>query len=134
MKTNLRRSALIVGAAVALMFGSGCNTISTNSTQYVGVPTFPPSDPAKVEIMRTMPTRRHIQLGEIRAEPASTSTEVSKIETVLREKAAKMGADAAVVVLDRIQVTGATVVGGYFNRSVDTIQGRVIEAVAIKYQ
>jgi hypothetical protein len=87
-----------------------------------------------VVILRTMPTRPHIQLGEIRAEPASTSTDVMTIEKVLRKKAAKMGADAAVVVVDRIQTTGAMVVGGFLNRDVETIQGRVIVAVAIKYQ
>ena len=133
MKTKIRNLTLI--AAVAALFaGTGCNTVSTNTTQYLGVPTFPPSDPAKVEILRTMPTRPHTQLGEIRAEPSSTSVDVQKIETVLRQKAAAMGADAAVVVLDRIQTTGAMVVGGYLNRSVETIQGRVIVAVAIKYQ
>jgi len=81
-----------------------------------------------------MPTRPHVQLGEIRAEPSSTSTDVAIIETALRQKAAKLGADAAVVVVDHVQVTGAMVVGGFLNRSVETIQGRVIIAVAIKYQ
>jgi len=131
MKTKIRHLTLIAAVATSL---AGCNTVSTTSTQYIGVPTYPPSDPLKVEILRTMPTRPHVQLGEIKAEPASTSTDVAKIETVLREKAAKMGADAAVVVLDRIQVTGAMVVGGYLNRSVEEIQGRVIVAVAIKYK
>ena len=133
MKTRIQTLALITSVA-ALLAGAGCNTVSTTSTQYLGGPTYPPTDPANVEILRTMPTRPHIQLGEIRAEPSSTSTDVATIENVLRKKAAKMGADAAVVVVDRIQTTGAMVVGGFLNRSVDTIQGRVIVAVAIKYQ
>ena len=133
MKDTIRNLTLITAVA-ALFVGAGCNTISTNSTQYVGGPKFPPSDPANVQILRTMPTRSHVQLGEIRAEPASTSTDVVKIETALREQAAKLGADAAVVVVDHVQTTGAMVVGGFLNRSVETIQGRVIVAVAIKYQ
>ena len=87
MKTKIRHLTLIAAVATLL---AGCNTVSTTSTQYIGVPTYPPSDPLKVEILRTMPTRPHVQLGEIKAEPASTSTDVAKIETVLREKAAKM--------------------------------------------
>jgi hypothetical protein len=133
MKTRIQTLTLIASVA-ALLAGAGCNTVSTNSTQYLGGPTFAPSDPTQVVILRTMPTRPHIQLGEIRAEPSSTSVDVATIETAIRKKAAKMGADAAVVVVDRIQTTGAVVVGGYLNRSVETIQGRVIVAVAIKYQ
>jgi len=133
MKTNLRYLTLLV-AIVALFVGSGCNTVSTTSTQYVGGPNFPPSNPANVQILRVMPTRPHVQLGEIRAEPSSTSTDVSKIELALQQKAAKLGADAAVIVVDRIQTTGAMVVGGFLNRSVETIQGRVVVAVAIKFQ
>jgi hypothetical protein len=133
MKTRIQTLTLIASVA-ALLAGAGCNTVSTTSTQYLGGSTYPPTDPGVVVILRTMPTRPHIQLGEIRAEPASTSTDVMAIEKVLREKAAKMGADAAVVVVDRIQTTGAMVVGGFLNRSVETIEGRVIVAVAIKYQ
>jgi len=133
MKTKIRSLTWLASLA-ALLAGAGCNTVSTTSTQYVGGPKFPPSDPAQVQILRTMPTRPHVQLGEIRAEPYSTSTDVAKIETALRQKAAKLGADAAVIVVDRVQVTGAMVVGGFLNRSVETIQGRVIVAVAIKYQ
>jgi hypothetical protein len=133
MKTRIQTLTLIASVA-ALLAGAGCNTVSTTSTQYLGGSTYPPTDPMTVVILRTMPTRPHIQLGEIRAEPASTSTDVMTIEKVLRKKAAKMGADAAVVVVDRIQTTGAMVVGGFLNRDVETIQGRVIVAVAIKYQ
>jgi hypothetical protein len=133
MKTNIRTLTLIAAVA-ALIVCAGCNTVSVNSTQYLGGQTFPPTNPTNVVILRVMPTRPHIQLGEVKAEPSSTSTDAAKIETALRQQAAKMGADAAVVVVDRIETTGAQVVGGFLNRSVETIQGRVIVAVAIKYQ
>ena len=87
-----------------------------------------------VQILRTAPTRPHVRLGEIRAEPYSENTDAATIEAALRKAAAKLGADAAVVVYDRTQVTGAQVVGGFLNRSVETITGRIIVAVAIKYQ
>jgi hypothetical protein len=98
------------------------------------VPKFPPSDPAQVQILRTEPTRAHIKIGEVKAQPASENTDVTKIEAALQKEAAKLGADAAVVVYDKTQVVGAMVVGGWLNRSVDPIEGRVIIAVAIKYQ
>ncbi len=60
--------------------------------------------------------------------------DVAKIEDAVRKEAAKLGADAAVVVYDKTQVVGAQVVGGWLNRSIETIQGRVIVAIAIKYQ
>jgi hypothetical protein len=87
-----------------------------------------------VQILRTPPTRPHVRLGEVTAEPSSDSVPVTEIEAALRKAAAKMGADAAVVVYDKTQTTGAFVTGPWWGRAVQTIQGRVIIAVAIKYQ
>ena len=132
---KLTKPALSVALAItALMVSTGCQTVSSSYTQYIGVPTFPPSNPAQVQILRTEPTRAHVRLGEVRAQPSSESVNVTKIEAALKEQAAKMGADAAVVVYDKTQVVGAQVVGGWLNRSVDPIEGRVVIAIAIKYQ
>jgi hypothetical protein len=60
--------------------------------------------------------------------------DVTKIEEAIRKGAAKLGADAAVVVYDATRPTGAVVMGPWWGRTVDTIQGRMIIAVAIKYQ
>jgi hypothetical protein len=75
-----------------------------------------------------------VRLGEVRAEPSSENVDVAKIEGALRKEAAKLGADAVVVVYDRTQVTGAFVTGPWWGRSVQTVQGRIVIAVAIKYQ
>jgi hypothetical protein len=132
---KLTKSVLTtVYAATALLVSTGCQTVSTSHTQDVGAPKFPPSDPAQVEVLRTEPTRAHVKLGEVRAQPSSESVDVTKIEIALKQEAAKMGADAAVVVYDKTQVVGAQVVGGWLNRSVDPIEGRVVIAIAIKYQ
>ena len=130
----IKAVVIVASALPVLLLSTGCQTVSTMDTQYIGVPTFPPTNPAQVQILRTEPTRPHIRLGEVRAEPSSESVPVTKIETALQQQAAKMGADAAVVVYDHTQVVGAQVVGGYLNRSVEAIEGRVIVAVAIKYQ
>jgi hypothetical protein len=121
-------------AGAMLCLSTGCNTVSTSIRQDLGGPTYPPSNPALVQILRAAPTRAHVRLGEVQAEPSSDSMPVTEIEAALRKAAAKMGADAAVVVYDRTQTTGAYVTGPWWGRSVQTVQGRVIIAVAIKYK
>ena len=133
MKTNLRCLAPFI--AVAFLFAvAGCNTVSTSDMQYLGVTKYPPSDPAAIQILHAEPTRPHVRLGEVRAEPSSTSVDVTKIETALRASAAKLGADAIVIVFDHTQITGAMVTGPWWGRSMSAITGRVIVGVAIKYQ
>lgn len=133
MKTKIPHLALFT-AFIALVVLTGCNTVSTSVRQDIGGPTYAPSDPAQVQILRAPPTRPHVRLGEVTAQPSSDSVPVTEIEAALRKAAAKMGADAAVVVYDKTQTTGAYVTGPWWGRQVQTIQGRVIIAVAIKYQ
>ena len=132
MKTTLRL-ILSFAAISSLFLVTGCNTVSINSNQYLGVQTYPPSDPAQIQILRKEPTRPHVQLGEVRAEPSSDNVPAQKIETSMRDASAKMGADAIVIVFDRTEVTGAMVTGPWYGRTVQTIVGRVIVGVAIKY-
>jgi hypothetical protein len=124
---------LLVLAPLALLLAS-CATMDSHTTQYVGAPHQPPSDPAKVEILRTQPTRPHVQLGEIVVDVSTDpSPPVAEVEQRLRQEAAKIGADAAVVVYDRIQPIGVYVTGGYWSRGVSTITGRKLVGIAIKY-
>lgn len=132
MKTALR-CLLSLAAVVALFAVTGCNTVSTTNTQYIGGPVYAATDPAQIQILRTMPTRPNVRLGEVRAEPSSDSVGVPQIEEALRKSAAKMGADAVVIVYDRTQVTGAVVTGPWFGRTIQQTVGRVIVGVAIKY-
>lgn len=126
---------LIAGLCIAMLLQlSACQTVSTTHTQDVGAPKYPPSDPAQIQILRTEPTRPHVRLGEVRAEPSSGNMDVTRIEDALRQEAAKLGADAVVVVYDRTQVTGAFVSGPWWGRSLQPIEGRIVIAVAIKYQ
>jgi len=134
LMNNALRYVTLLAAGAMLWLMTGCNTVSTSVRQDIGGPKYPPSDPAQVQILRAAPTRPHVRLGEVQAEPSSDSVPVAEIEAALRKAAAKMGADAAVVVYDKTQTTGAYVTGPWWGRSVETIQGRVIIAVAIKYQ
>ena len=112
---------------------TGCNTVSTTNTQYLGLPNYPPTNPAQVQILRKEPEQPHEQLGEVRAEPFSDSVSAEKIETALKNAGAKMGANAVVIVQDRTQITGAMVSGPWYGRSVQPVESRIIIGVAIRY-
>jgi len=133
MKAFARLLTLFLAVA-ALLVVTGCQSVSTTTTQSLGVPTYPPTNPTNVVILRVPPTRPHIRLGEVRAEPSSTSVSAAKIEEALQKAAAKLGANAAVVVYDQTQVTGAFVTGPWYGRSIQQVEGRIVIAVAIKYQ
>jgi len=132
MKIHLRY--LILSALAAGLFVvTACNTVSTTTTQALGVPTYPPTNPTNVVVLLAPPTRQHVRLGEVQAEPQSTSTPAADIQAALQKAAAKLGADAVVVVYDRTQTVGAIVTGPWWGRSLQGITGRVIVGVAIKY-
>src|SRR5271170_8040897 len=54
MKSPLRALTLFA-AVVALIAVTGCKTVSTSSTQYLGGPVYAPTDPAQVQILRAPP-------------------------------------------------------------------------------
>ena len=130
---RLARGLASAAVAATVLAVTGCNTISVQSNQYIGLPTYPPTDPAMVQVMRAEPTRPNVRLGEITVEPSSMNTPVAEIEAKLQAAAAKMGADAVVIVVDRTQQMGAVVTGGWYNRQVSPVIGRVIVGVAIHY-
>jgi hypothetical protein len=114
---------------------ASCATVDATSTQYVGAPTFPPTSPTSVQILRVEPARPHVRLGEIQIEGSTDpAPPVAEIEAKLREEGAKMGADAVVVVLDRLQRVGSYVSGPWWGRSVEQITGRKVIGVAIRYR
>ncbi|HJY76299.1 MAG TPA: hypothetical protein VKE95_06680 [Burkholderiales bacterium] len=95
---NLR----LLGYAFVLMLAS-CAYVDATTTQYVGVPRFPPSDPKTVQILRGEPMQPHDRLGEIlldiSVEPAP---DVSEVEQRLKQEAASWGANAVLVVRDQV--------------------------------
>ena len=122
-----------LGAAIGLLLLTGCNTVSVSSHQYLGGQTYAPTDPDQVEILRVAPTKPHVQLGQVQAEPSSENVDKATIEQALKKAAAKMGANAVVIVVDRTQVVGAMVSGPLWARSIDTVSDRVIVGIAIRY-
>lgn len=112
---------------------SACATVDVASERYIGVPQASPTNPASVEILRREPKRPHVQLGEVFLSPSGDPS-VDRIEAALREEAAKLGADAAVVVFDRTKRIGTVVSGTWWSRWHTPVYGRKIVAVAIRYR
>jgi hypothetical protein len=125
------RPALFRALALTLLL-AGCSFVSTRLQPYLGGPTFPPTDPAQVAILRAEPERPHERLGEVFAEPSGDPT-AAQYEQALREGGARMGAHAVVVVYDRLQVVGSMVSGPWWAPSAAPIVGRVVVGLAIRY-
>ena len=97
------RSVALAWVTVGLLVATGCRGISTAHTQDIGGPRFPASDPAKIEILRDVPARPHVELGQVWAHSSDRNADASELEDALRKEAAKLGADAFVVWRDEIQ-------------------------------
>ena len=119
------------GLALAMLL-TGCSFVSTRLQPYLGGPTFPPTDPAQVEILRTEPTRAHHRLGEVFVTPSGEPT-VAQYEQALREGGAKMGAEAVVIVYDQMQVLGTVATGPWWAPAAYPVVGRVVVGLAIRY-
>ncbi len=122
-------AALLV-SALAL---AGYASVDVFSERYIGVPAATATSPASVEILRKEPKRPHVQLGEVVASPSNGAT-TDEIELALKKEAAKLGANAAVVVQDRTRRIGTSVSGTWWVRYHSPVYARQIVAVAIRYQ
>jgi hypothetical protein len=118
----------------ALTFGvCSCSSISAHTTQYAGVSQQPPTQPTTVRILRFEPTQPYQQLGEIVLNIPDTSEPHENVEAKLKEEAAKLGADAVVVVDARIQQEGMDFdPNSFFNY--EAVMGEKVVAKAIKYE
>lgn len=122
----------VLTALVVLSLLFGCTYVSVETRKYLAVPSYPPTNPTAVQILRSEPTTQHERIGEISLEPQGNPT-ISEMEAKLREAAANMGADAVVLVADTTRLMGSYASGPWWGRQVSPIYGRVIVAVAIKY-
>jgi hypothetical protein len=124
---------LVLAFLIAMLVA--CATVDAMSTPYIGAPHPPPTDPARVEILHAPPTQPHDGLGQVVVDASTEpAPPITQIEDKLRTEAAKLGADAIVIVSDQIQPTGVYVTGSYWGRSVDPVIGRRIVGVAVKYR
>lgn len=131
MKNIVRTCSAAALGALALAL-TGCNTVSVQTKQYIGVPFYAATDPASVQVLQTPPTQAHVRLGEIVVQPQGNPT-TQAITGKFQAGAAKMGANAVVIVADQTMVMGAIVTGPWWGRSISPETGRVIVGVAIRY-
>jgi hypothetical protein len=97
---------------VLLLDMTGCRSTPDTSTEYPGVPIYAPSDPTLIEVLRAPPDRPNVRLGEIvvGVHPKDKIS-AQQIKRKLRQGAAKMGADAVLIVSDRAGLCGGIVTG-----------------------
>jgi hypothetical protein len=127
-RTTVAAALLLATVAVA-----ACTAVGVSSTHYLGVSQFAPTDPNSVEILRHEPRRGVVRLGEVFLEPSGHPS-VAMMEQALRVEAAKLGANAAVLVYDKFRRVGTVVQGPWWSRSAYPVYGRKIVAVAIRYE
>lgn len=124
--------AAFMASALAL---SACATVDAQTTAYVGVEHPAPTVASQVQVLRVEPTRPNVRLGEILIDASiDPAPPITEVEQKLREQAATLGADAVVVVYDHIQPVAAYVTGPLWSRDIETIQGRKLKGIAIRYQ
>lgn len=133
--TRCKMSLLAGGLAAALLALNGCATIDAQTTAYVGVEHPAPTLASEVVVLRTEPLRPHVRLGEVLIDASvDPAPPITQVEEKLREESAKLGGDAVVVVYDHIGTVGAYVSGPLWSRDIETIQGRKLKGIVIKYK
>jgi hypothetical protein len=131
----MTRSVLTPLLAALFLLLTGCASIDSHVNQFVGVSSHPPSDPAKIEIIRLPATIRTFdKLGDIYVTASvDPPAEVAKVEAKLRADAAKLGADAVLINFDQIIPVGAYI-AGWYAPTYQTITARRVIATAIKFK
>jgi len=102
-----------------------------------GAPGFPSTRPEAVDLLRFEPRRPHVAFAEIRYNPSPRASRY-EVEWRLRNKGARIGADALVIEVDTLYREGV------FSGPYRTYRGRrlrrvierdhVIVAIAIRYR
>ena len=139
IRTEAKRKLARVFAGSFIVLNAGlvvsCSSINSENMPYAGATHFAPGEPQRVEILRSEPERPHERVGEVYlGASADDPPAVNKVEERLRTEAAKMGADAVVIVYDGLLPTGAYASGTWWGRGGEVTTGRKLVGVAIKYR
>jgi len=129
------KPSLVCFACASLALASCATTLESTTTPYVTAPQLAPADPGAVKIVRTEPLEPHERLGEVVIDMSITRPPpIADVEARLADESAKLGANAVIVVVDRVQPSEGYVTGTYWGRPMDTVTGRKTIGVAIKYK
>ena len=106
--TGFLLAGLVCGVCSCSSISGQTAQISAHTTQYAGAPPQPPTQPASVRVLRFEPTQPSQNIGEIvLIIPPDTMQSKEQVDDKLRQEAAKLGADAVIVVDDHFQPYGA---------------------------
>jgi hypothetical protein len=96
----LLRPLKLCGVLAALVAITACKSLSVQTRRDPGMPEQPPTQVDKVLVLAKAPPPPFSRLGEIIVEPKKDST-FQQVTRILQENAAKLGADAVVVIANR---------------------------------
>jgi len=119
--------------ATALIAPAGCSSLNASSRMYPGAPTFAPTDPSAVEVLRSEPVIPYVKLGEVTLSLQGNPSQL-EMSSALQKQAAQMGATAVVLVFDGSQTYGVMYSGPLWSPADPSSYGQqVLIAVAIRY-
>jgi hypothetical protein len=123
----------VVFLTTAGLATSGCSSVSASTRTYPGAPTFAPTDPSAVEVLRSEPAIPYVRLGEVTLSLQGNPSQ-QELSKALQKQAAEMGATAVVLVFDGSQTYGVTYSGPLWSPADPSSYGaQVLIAVAIRY-
>jgi hypothetical protein len=126
-----RMNPILLGILLAALAGiSSCRSYAGYEF-YPGTPHFHRSHPGLVMLIERRPRRSHIELGEVWIRPEPWMSRYY-VENKLRKKAAKMGADAVVITMDKYARDRMSY--RYYRRGTMIYPERLIVGVAIRFR
>jgi hypothetical protein len=121
---------LLCTASVVL---AACSSVSASTRVYPGAPSFAPTDPSAVEVLRSEPAIPYARLGEITVSLQGNPSQ-QELSQTLQKQAAQLGATAVVLVFDGSQSYGVMYSGPLWSPADPSAYGQqVLIAVAIRY-
>jgi hypothetical protein len=125
-RMNIRAwSSLAIVIAVVSLLAACATTNTVRVLPRVGLPLYQPTEPTAVMVLRGEPSRPFEVLGQIIIEP-DADLPVPDIERMLRQEAARMGANAVVILSDMTMRVGES--------REEMTGGQVVVANAIRYK
>ena len=129
----MRKLAVTLGFALLFLL-PGCSWVSVDTQPYFDAPTYAPVDPGSVEILGSYPQSPYVTLGEVHLD-ATGNAPLSEIRMKLQKTAAKMGANAVVLLGDTSMMTvGALEPSSHWwSQLTDPAPDRLIVGTVIRY-
>jgi hypothetical protein len=130
-RTKMRKNLTILCGLLIVIAGISSCRPYVGLDLYPGTPRFERTHPDHVRLIRHRPQRNHIELGEVWIRPKPRMSRYF-VENKLREKAARMGADALVITVDEYFRDRVAV--RRYRRGTMVYYERLIVGVAIRFR